>query len=284
MRELSIDINAEKDKAANRPLDLYRLYLPHTTLYLASSMEDIEFFDEDDNPQTYSGYDISRGDIQTDISLSNQEVSVNIGNIDLDFSTLLRTTEIRNAVVEILKVFRGHLDSAAHGIKMFTGRIDGVSLDQETLAITVVGRIDLVERQLPARKYTIFCPWEFGDEICGVDVPTTSGMVTDTDETGRIITTDAVSGSEDNEWIYGNITIGDESRYILNSTNEEVTVDVPFLYAIEGEPCEIEAGCSKFYGQEEDEEVGDMHGCQYWDNTDKFGGFLNIPDGKDVPS
>jgi hypothetical protein len=121
---------------------------------------------------------------------------------------------------------------------------------------------------LPRRSYGINCRWPegFGGEGCGINVPTLSGTI-DSISNNRIY--DSEMNQPADRWKHGIITIANESRKIIYSASGFVDAEYPFQNAQTGDEYHLEAGCDLTYNG--------GHGCKYWNNTQFYGGFLDIP-------
>ncbi|MCF8002446.1 MAG: hypothetical protein K9K76_11410, partial [Halanaerobiales bacterium] len=64
-KDINSVIETLKDNPENMPFEIYQIYLDEETLYLACFPEDIQFFDENGNPQTYYAAALSRQAVST---------------------------------------------------------------------------------------------------------------------------------------------------------------------------------------------------------------------------
>jgi len=272
-RDLSTNVTMEKDKEANRPVELLLVHLDETTLYLANHPEDIEFFDENDNPQTYTAFAFSRDTISTNVDTKVDETSVSIDNVSREMSSYIANTEFRGRSLEIWKVFLDALGNPANKVVVFDGIMDSPQITQNAMKVNVVSKLDTLDKQLPGREYQVSCNWQFGNpDTCGATVPTKSGIV-DSISSDYLTINDAGITETNNYWKHGSITIGNETRDIIESGSGYVKVDYPFSSAAAGDSYSMKTGCDKSY------DAG--HGCAFWSNTQYYGGFLAIPEIKD---
>lgn len=293
-REINLTLEEEKDKEANRPIELYQIHLDSATLYLANHPEDIQFYDEDGNEQVYDAYGLARRDISRSSNLKADKITVEIDNVEREMSTLIANNEFRNRELVIWKVFLGQLEDPDDYIELFRGQMDEPAADENSLEVTVKNKFDIFEREIPRRKYSLNCPWEFGSEECGVEISEDDNTLV----TGTVDSVDAdnpaklyLSGMSDdpqNYWAYGYIEVENEARFVRSSGNDDdgdyITVDMPFFSDPEGEDYTLTAGCDKTYELEDDDGDEVNHGCAFWDNTQRYGGFLSIPEARDVKS
>ena len=272
MRELTDKLKTQKNKEYNRPIELYQIFLGEETLYLTPFNEDIEFYDEDGNEVTYKSRGMSRSSIETSVEQRSNQVNISIDNVSREMGSYLAHYDLRNKIIAIWQVFVDELDDPGHYIPLFYGIMDEPSVDEQKIEFTAYSRIDMYDSQVPARKFTATCPWRFGDENCGVEVPTKSGTVDSVSDFTKLYLSEIV-GDDDHYWAYGNITVNGETRYIVDSGDGWVEIRIPFFSDPEGEEYELEAGCDKT--------MGENNGCKNWDNEEFFGGFLSIPDDRE---
>jgi len=268
-RTLSPDAITEKDKDYNWPIELYQIKLDEETLYYAMFPENIAFFDEFGNQQTYYAAAISRSKIKKNNKTAPDSVTVTFGNVNKNFSAYIANTQFEGKKVTIWKVFRNHVDKFENKIEMFTDSvIDSISTDEYNLTAELVSNLDALEVELPRRSYGINCRWPggFGGEGCGYNIPTSSGTV-DSISNNRIY--DSEMNQPADRWKHGIITIANESRKIIYSASGFVDAEYPFQNAQTGDEYHLEAGCDLTYNG--------GHGCKYWNNTQFYGGFLDIP-------
>lgn len=318
-KELSEAAKTEKDKPYNRPVELYQIFLETTTLYIAAgNFGDIEFFDEEGNSQTYENIGISRSDISKNEELKADTVNVSIDNVNREMSAYLQHDDFRGNKLKIMKVFldadkevesiaifgrAGYqetvesyenygLENAGNEIYMFEGVMDEPSVTEYQIDLSAVGPIDIADKEIPRRKYYLDCSWEFGDEeTCGVEISEANNtQITGTvdsvegDEQTQLYISE-VDGDDEHYWAYGYIEINGHHRHIKDSGTDTsggyIIIDMPFFEDVAGESCIITAGCDKTLDLE-DEGVDYNHGCKFWNNEQFFGGFLSIPDARDV--
>lgn len=300
-RTLSPDVIAQKDKEYNRPVELYQIFLDQETLYLAMYPENIEFFDERGNPQTYYAAALSRTTIETNTDTKVDQCEVTIDNVTREMSAYIAHTEFVGRRMRILKVFLdadrnvqnlailgrtvwsqlvesvegAGLEYPENAIPIFDGIMDAPRINQYQMTVTVVSKLDTLDRELPARTFQVQCPWAFGDqETCGVAVPTKTGTI-ESISADYMTIYDADITEAAGYWEHGEIEIGSESRIVVESGAGYIKVEYPFSADIQaGNSYEMRAGCDKSYDGN--------HGCQYWGNTQYYGGFLSIPKIRDI--
>lgn len=275
-RTLSPDVWAEKSKEENCPVELYQVYLDEHTLYLAMAPVNIYFYDEQGNPAVYYAANLTRSAVKTNIETKVDQVEVQIDNVTREMSAYIAGTDFQGRRLVIWKVFLDCLDDPENYVVIFDGIMDEPRIDQYRMAVTVVSKLDTLDIELPARTYEVQCSWPsgFGGPECGKIVPTKNGTV-DSVSADRMTIYDAAITEAVNYWSYGAITIGKEMRVVTESGVGYVKVEYPFYIDIPaGAQYKLEAGCDKGYDT--------PHGCQYWNNTQYYGGFLSIPRIRDI--
>jgi hypothetical protein len=275
-RTLTPELFAEKEKEFNCPVEIYQVYLDEQTLYFAMCPKNIEFFDEQGNSATYYAADLSRAAVKTNIETKVDQTEVQISNVNREMSAYIANTDFQGRRLVIWKVFLGCLDDPNNYVVIFDGIMDEPRVDQYTVAVTVVSKLDTLDRELPGRTYEVQCSWPsgFGGEECGKVIAPKNGTV-DSVSVDRMTIYDAVLTEVAGYWKFGMITIGKESRVVTESGTGCVRVEYPFYIEVPaGTEYILEAGCDKGFDT--------AHGCQYWNNTNYYGGFLSIPRIRDV--
>jgi hypothetical protein len=56
---------------------------------------------------------------------------------------------------------------AGETVVLFKGRISEVEVDEQNATLTLKGDLDPTAAQVPARKYSALCVWDFKDGNCG---------------------------------------------------------------------------------------------------------------------
>lgn len=291
-KTLSPAVQTEILKEENTPIELYQIFLDEVTLYLAQWNKDIDFYDENGNPQTYTAAGVARTPTRRDTENQIDKVSVSLDNVTREMSAYVANTEIRGKTIKIIKVFQAEKTDAVVWFGMieqdltipgnsmldpenyyivFEGKMDSPTLDQNQLTVEVNSKLNQLNKKLPGRTFGPQCNWrKFGDpDTCGVVVPTKDGFLDNVSADQKIIYDSDITEAVD-YWKYGNITIGTETRIITGSGAGYVEVEYPFLKVINaGDGYSMKAGCDRTYNG--------GHGCTYWGNTDFYGGFRKIP-------
>jgi hypothetical protein len=270
-RTINAVIENLKDEPYNMPIELYQIFLDEETLYLAMYPEDIEFFDENGDPQTYTAAALSRSTIETNTDTQVDQCEVQIDNVTREMSAYIANTEFVDRELAIWKVFLEDLSDPQNYVEIFRGKMDAPKINQYQMSVAVVSRLDTLDRKLPARTFQVQCPWQFGDsDTCGATVPEKTGTI-DSISSDHMTMNDSDITESIGYWEHGEITINNEKRIITESGSGYVTVEYPFSADVEaGDNYEMQAGCNKSYD-------GGVNSCSGWGNTDYYGGFLSIP-------
>jgi len=269
MRHLNPATAVEKDKAQNRPVELYQIYLDETTLYLAAFDADIEFFNEAGAPARYYASGIRRTPIRANVESKVDECTVMLANVSRELSALFAHTEFIGRRMKIIKVFLDLLHDPDHAVTVFDGIMDAPSLDEKAMQVKVLSRLDTLGIITPRRRYRKLCNWKFGSPECGVNLAsvTVTGVVSGIGSNGMTLT---LSGRSEPAGYYedGVLTIGRESRIVIASNGSTITVDFPFTEAKVGDSYTLRRGCDRTY---------DRSCVGRFNNGARFGGFLSIP-------
>ena len=274
MRSLSADALGQKEQLYNRPVELLRVFLDEETLYFAQFHQDLEFFDEQGNPQTYRAFNWSRGKINTNVDTKINSVDVSIANVSKEMASYVANTDFQGRRLQVLKVFLdadreiqnltmtelgaftqvaddvefAGLEYEENAIIMFDGTMSAPSVNEQEISIKVTDRLDTLDKQLPRRTFSTQCNWQFGSEECGVAVPTKSSTIDSISSDYLTINDDAITESI-GYWEHGNITIANETRLIEESGTGYIKVSYPFPADVSaGDNYSLEAGCDKSIG------------------------------------
>lgn len=156
----------------NLPVYLYEITLAGTVWHLAANVtNDIEFGGE-----TWQAASISKGDTESSIDPTIEEVPIEIQNITREFSAYVANNpqQVNGQRVRILKTFMDLLDDPASVMVEFEGEIDGMSVNAEAASFTVRRYQSALSLTLPRRKYEALCQYEFKGAGCGYTGTATS--------------------------------------------------------------------------------------------------------------
>ncbi|MBU1077088.1 MAG: DUF2163 domain-containing protein [Spirochaetes bacterium] len=294
MRTLSAQLQTAVALEANKPIELYEIYLDDVTLRYANYTADVTF-----NSELYTAIGIGRSNTRTDIKLSPDSVNVSIDNVNRYFSDLVESgTEFRGKQVKILKVFIDYLAAAANYVVMFDGLIDTIQIDQYQINLTVQSPLASLNTQCPRRNFSPLCHWRYGDSDCGITVETLNNVTIQSyiSSDMSLICFMQNIANEDREdyWKSGYITIESSTDSITNQNagisrkignvnidgysskewknNKKIILYLTsnFPYAVRGfgiTLATVKKGCDKTKTD-----------CLANDNIYNFGGFLSIVD------
>jgi len=97
--------------------------------------------------------------------LQLQPIAVRLQNITLETARML---QVEGAAVQGQEATLERLFlQAAETVVLFRGRISEVTLDEQNATLTLAGELDPTAAQIPARKYSALCVWDFKDARCG---------------------------------------------------------------------------------------------------------------------
>lgn len=272
-RPLSPSVVTEINKAENRPVELYTIYLDEEMLYLAAHDQNVQFFNEEGTPTLYYAAAIRRSSIRTNVESRVDECSVSLDNVTREMSAYMAHNEFRGKRLKIIKVFLDHLGDFANHVIVFDGVMDSPSANQSSMTVAVTSRLDTLNVGVPRRIYQRICGWKFGGVECGVNVAsvTFAGTTQTVSADGRTLT---LSGRNEANGHFedGVLTIDGLSRKVVKSNGSTVEVEYSFPTDAVGKPYSMRRGCNKDYDT----------GCTKFNNKSRFGGFLSVPSEKDV--
>ena len=94
-----------------------------------------------------------------------EPVTVRLQNIDL------RTAEVMDLERSDLQGIEGTIErlylAANEAVILFRGRIGEVRINEQTAVLTLEGDLDPTATEIPRRKYSNLCVWDFKDSNCG---------------------------------------------------------------------------------------------------------------------
>ncbi len=277
VRDISSATEAEANEESNIPTELYQVFLPDTTLYLAVWPNALDFYDEDGNTQTYDPAAIKRRQVNRSKGMDIDRVEVQIDNVGQDWSGYVANYDLSGVKVTIWKVFLERVSGDyqvksdyADRIHIFTGQITEPQISEKRIKVQLKSNLDTLTKKLPGRIFASKCQWTFGSSECGVTPPTNSGTIQNMNTSQDVITVESLS---DTNWIKGSLETGDYMRVIRNydlSANT-VTLEFPLPADVEvGDTYSLTAGCNKVKNDSN-------KGCDFWNNKEFFGGFPKLP-------
>ena len=111
--------------------------------------------------------------------LAVEPVTVALENITLQTAALLRAEQdaLQGAEAALSRLFL----QASEALTLFVGRIGEIQIDEQRATLTLQGELDPTATQVPRRKYSSLCVWDFKDANCGY----TDGVDPDDPATGQ---------------------------------------------------------------------------------------------------
>ena len=282
MQDLTTQYKDEAVKDANRPIELYDLYLGSQnscdtqTFYFCTDNKRVYFWNLDGVLQYYQPIKVNRSSIPASNQLEIEAVSGEFDNVDRLWSNWLNTVDLRGKRVVVRKVFLDLFNDQTHAKVMFDGIINAVS-ELTELSVKLECKSKLKSLSLETgRLQQLYCNYIFGDEFCQLDVSTTrlNGQTIDTGSTTAAVI-DAARVEADDWWNDGIVQFmsgGNQGlkRKVVDfiSAQHKLILDyaLPQAPAV-GDLYTIERGCDKSFDV-----------CRNrFNNQANFGGFKNIP-------
>lgn len=280
-RDLSTDVTTQKDAVQCRPIELYDFYLGSqsavdaNTHFFTSYIENISFFDLEENAQTYLPIAGKRTPIKTSMDMAVDQFNITLDAVDItDLIAMVAGIDFRDRRLVIRKVFLDELDEAADAVIIFDGKINRVTITEKQFNIQVISKINLKIKT--GRFFQQLCPWTFGGAYCGFSRDTDK-VSAQTCDVGCTTTTikDAARSEEDNYWKHGQIEFtsgaNDGVKRRVTASNQSgttLTLDIALNNAPSpGDTYTLYRGCDKTLDWCENKLANDAN----------FGGFHTIP-------
>ena len=127
MQDLTTQYQNEAVKDANRPIELYDIYLgsqnscDSQTFYFCTDNRRVYFWNLDGVLQYYQPIKVKRSSIPASNQLEIEAVSGEFDNVDRLWSNWLNTVDLRGKQVAVRKVFLDLLNDQTHAKVMFDG-------------------------------------------------------------------------------------------------------------------------------------------------------------------
>lgn len=165
MRTPHADFIEEKNKQESSPIRLYTIEDYDgggNNLNLAENDEDVVF-----DSVTYSKFPITCERISENTQGEIDTVNIVLSNVSQVIGGHLHSYDFRGKKVTIKTVWRDHLDEPDAVIEDIY-YIDSYVADLKNVAFTLTSKFDLLDVELPARKYNrTYCSWKFKSVQCG---------------------------------------------------------------------------------------------------------------------
>ena len=164
MRSINSTFKTEKNSAANKPIRLYTLENYDGAghhLNFAEYDADVTF-----NGITYTKFPISIDSISENNKSAVDTVNLTVANISRLIQSYLENYDLRGKKVSIKTVWANQLtDSNAYIEDIFY--IDSYSADQDNASFILTSKFDLLDVELPLRRYSRnYCHWKFKGIEC----------------------------------------------------------------------------------------------------------------------
>ena len=106
-----------------------------------------------------------RSPVRATQKLTVEPVLVALQNITLETAAMLKTeqSDLQGVEATLQRLFL----KANEAVILFVGRIGQVEVDEKSAVLTLVGDLDPTATQVPRRKYSSLCVWDFKDANCG---------------------------------------------------------------------------------------------------------------------
>jgi len=170
MRAITANVSGELVKEHSYWTNLYHLFVPsgETSLnyrYVCPHQKSIIFSGE-----TYTPFNIAQGKTKTNNKLETDRVTLTVANVSLAMSAFAEQYTLQGSRVDINKIYldaNGQPPASSNDfIPVFSGFIDEVRYDENSLETTVVSKLDIPLGQFPRRTYQRGCNWVFKGVEC----------------------------------------------------------------------------------------------------------------------
>ncbi len=97
--------------------------------------------------------------------LRSEPLTIELQNIDLATAAVLKAEKsvMQGAEAAFERLFL----KASEAVTLFRGPISEVAVDERRATLTLIGDLDPTASQVPQRKYSSLCVWNFKDANCG---------------------------------------------------------------------------------------------------------------------
>ncbi len=238
-------------------IELYIISLRTTTLFLAACDEDITF-----NGQRYIAVPVKREELNRSLDSITNDCQLEVSDCSDDLLRyILNGYDFRGCQCNILRIqYPDSLEDETNFSWVFSGEIDEPSFSDGVFTCKVVREFPQI--QVPSRDFRLACNSDFGDAECQMNVGKEKLNVTKV--TPNILR--LPKSYSKNYWKFGTITMEGESRTILKSDKDTITLNLNFLQEFSTRQAELVRGCDKTKNM-----------CQKYGNMRHFSGFPAIP-------
>ena len=256
---LILPVQMKEAVASGNPffIELYVITLRTTTLFLAASDEDVTFAG-----QKYLAVPVKREELNKSLDSITNDCSLEVSDCSDDLLRyLLSGYDFRSCRCNIIRIqYPDSLEDETNFSWVFSGEIDEPSFSDGVFTCKVVREFPQI--QVPSRDFRLACNSEFGDAECRMNIGKETLTVTKQSPNVLVLP----KSYEKNYWKHGTITMEGESRTIISSENNTVTLNINFLQEFESRSAELVRGCDKTKTM-----------CQKYKNMKHFSGFPAIP-------
>ncbi|MBI4459493.1 MAG: DUF2163 domain-containing protein [Acidobacteria bacterium] len=108
-----------------------------------------------------------RSPIRYTQKLAVEPVLAELQNITLETAAMLKAeqSDLQGAEAVLQRLFL----KAGEAVILLVGRIGQVEVDERKAVLTLAGDLDPTAAQVPSRKYSSLCVWDFKDAKCGYE-------------------------------------------------------------------------------------------------------------------
>lgn len=256
---IHLPVCMEKAKESGNPffIELYELKLRDGIMRIAACDEDIKY-----NGNVYTAVPFQRGEIKQSIDNIIDSCEITLGDCDFKMiKYVLEGFDFRGCEAIIGRIQYPDSLSDANAVQLvFAGVLDEPSYTDGQFTVKI--KSGLPEIDCPNRDFRLACNSDFGDAQCKMSLDKRSLQIVSA--SGNNITLQTTFNKD--YWKDGVISVNGESRLIIASDSNMVTVNVSFLQSLSGQTAEIQRGCNKT-----------ADACKRYNNMRNFSGFPAIP-------
>ena len=97
--------------------------------------------------------------------LQSHPVKVRLQNITLEMAQILKAegAGLQGQEATLERLFL----AARETVVLFQGRISEIAVNEREATLTLASELDPISAQIPSRKYSALCTWDFKDSNCG---------------------------------------------------------------------------------------------------------------------
>lgn len=256
-----LPVSMKKEMESGNPffIELYTIRLRTSVLRLCAADEDIVY-----NENKYFAVPIQREDIERSIDSIVNDCTLQIadgGDTDEMLAYALNGYDFRGCKCEIIRIqYPKSLEDPSCVSFVFAGEIDEPSFADGVFSCKVSREFPQI--QVPNRDYRLFCNSEFGDAECGMSLGKETVMVAK--KSPNVLR--LPKSYAKNYWLYGTISMEGESRTIIKSEGDLITLNLNFLQDFTTRTATLKRGCDKSAAM-----------CKKYGNMKHFSGFPAIP-------